>query len=95
MERLRTEALRSFQAAAHGEGFLELNENEDGTVLWLRKSAPDSVRDTHQRMCIDSLTNSVTVFWMSVPGKVNSKTFRDVPALEDWFVLKLETVLER
>jgi hypothetical protein len=46
-------------------------------------------------MCIDSLTNSATVFWMSVPTKLNSKTFRDVPALEEWFVLQPEPVLER
>jgi hypothetical protein len=95
MERLRTESLRSLQAAAHERGYVEVNESTDGTVLWLRKSAPGSARDTHQRMCIDSLTNSATVFWMSVPTKLNSKTFRDVPALEEWFVLQPEPVLER
>jgi hypothetical protein len=46
-------------------------------------------------MCIDSLTNSVTVYWMTVPGKVNSKTFRGVPALQEWFELRPETVVQR
>jgi hypothetical protein len=46
-------------------------------------------------MCIDSLTNSATVYWMTVPGRVNSKTFRGVPALQEWFHLKLETIVQR
>jgi hypothetical protein len=46
-------------------------------------------------MCIDSLTNSVTVYWMSLPGKVNSKTFRGVPALQEWFELRPEVILQR
>jgi hypothetical protein len=49
----------------------------------------------HQRMCIDSLTNSATVYWMSVPGSVKSKTFRDAPALQEWFELRLEITEQR
>ena len=87
--------LQSFQTAAREGGFVVVNESEQGTVLWLKKSAPDSVREAHQRMCIDSLTNSATVYWMAVPGKVNSKTFRGVPALQEWFRLTPETVVQR
>ncbi len=95
MGALRTEQLRTFQITAHAKGFIELNECADGSVLWLRKDIPDSNRDTHQSMCIDSLTNSATIFWTSLPDKVNSKTFRDVPSLQQWFDLGLEIPLER
>ena len=42
--------------------------------------------ETDDRMCVDSLTNSVTVFWATMPWKINSKTFRAVSALQEWFV---------
>ena len=87
--------LQAFQTAAHEGGFVEVNESAEGTVLWLRKRTPDTARETHQRMCIDSLTNSVTVYWMTLPGKVSSKTFRGVPALQEWFELTPEIVLQR
>lgn len=89
------EKLQAFQNAAHQGGFVDVNETAEGTVLWLRKSTPDTARDMHQRMCIDSLTNSVTVYWMTLPGQVNSKTFRAVPALQEWFELTPQTVLQR
>jgi hypothetical protein len=89
------ERLQAFQTAAREGGFVVVTESEQGTVLWLKKSAPDSVREAHQRMCIDSLTNSVTVYWMVAPGKVNSKTFRGVPALQEWFKLRPPTIVQR
>jgi hypothetical protein len=52
-------------------------------------------RDTHQRMCIDSMTNSVTVYWVGGLGKLNSKTFRNPSALEEWFQLEPQPILER
>jgi hypothetical protein len=87
--------LQAFQTAAREGGFVVVTESEQGTVLWLKKSAPDSVREAHQRMCIDSLTNSVTVYWVAVPGKVNSKTFRAVPDLQEWFKLRPQTIVQR
>jgi hypothetical protein len=87
--------IQDFQAAAYAGGFIELNECADGTVLWLRKSPPGTNRDTHQRMCIDRVTNSVTIFWMNAPGKVSARTFRNVPALQQWFELRPQTILER
>jgi len=89
------EKLQAFQTAARQGGFVEVNESAEGTVLWLRKKTPDTARETHQRMCIDSLTNSVTVYWMTIPGKVSSKTFRGVPALQEWFELRPEIILQR
>jgi hypothetical protein len=89
------ERLQAFQTAARQGGFVAVNESAEGTVLWLRKNTPDTARETHQRMCIDSLTNSVTVYWMSIPGKLNAKTFRGVPALQEWFELRPESIVER
>ncbi|HXJ04978.1 MAG TPA: hypothetical protein VNH65_07755 [Candidatus Acidoferrum sp.] len=88
-------SLQTFQTAAQQCGFVEVNGSAEGTVLWLRKKAPDTDRETYQRMCIDGLTNSATVYWMSVPGTVKSKTFRGVPALQEWFHLKLDTIVQR
>jgi hypothetical protein len=89
------ETFQAFQTAAHKGGFVEVNESEQGPVLWFRKKAPDMARDMHQLMCIDSLRNSATVYWMTVPGGVNSKTFRGVPALQEWFELRPETIVQR
>jgi hypothetical protein len=89
------EKLLAFQTAAREGGFVPEKESAEGTVLWLRKNAPATTRDTHQRMCIDALTNSVTVYWMTLPGKLNSKTFRGVPALQEWFEVGPEAILQR
>jgi hypothetical protein len=89
------ERLQAFQTAARESGFIEVKEAAQGTVLWLKKNAPDAVRDPHQRMCIDSLTNSVTVYWVAAAGKLDSKTFRDVAALQAWFKLGTVTVVQR
>jgi hypothetical protein len=79
------EVIKAFQTAARKGGFIEVNEAADAGVWWLRKSAPGTSKDTHQLMCIDTLQNSVTVFWLTLPGEVNSKIFRGVAALEEWF----------
>jgi hypothetical protein len=81
------EKLRAFQVAAQEGGFVGLNKSVDGSVLWLRKNEPDSGKEMHQRLCIDSLTNSATVYWMTALGKFDSKTFRGVSNLRAWFAL--------
>lgn len=78
------EGLQAFKAIAHGGGFVDLEKSEDGTVLWLRRRSPDAATNTHQRICMDSLTNSVTVYWMTHLGKVASKTFRAADGLKEW-----------
>jgi hypothetical protein len=75
------EKLKAFQDVARNHGFVDVEETEDGTVLWLKKPT----QDAEDRMCVDSLTNSVTVFWASIPWKINSKTFRAVSDLQQWF----------
>jgi hypothetical protein len=89
------ERLQAFQTAARQSGFVKERESKEGNVLWLRKIAPYDARDTHQRMCIDGVTNSVTVYWMAIPGKVSSKTFRGVSALQDWCELRPEIIVQR
>jgi hypothetical protein len=75
------EKLKAFQDVAHSNGYVDVEETDDGTVLWLKKPTLDA----EDRMCVDSLTNSVTVFWASIPWKINSKTFRIVSELQQWF----------
>ena len=81
------EKLQALQAAAREGGFVQVEESEEGTVLWLRKEKSDTATKTHQRMCIDSMSNILTVYWMTAVGKVDSKTFRNVPSLREWFAL--------
>lgn len=81
------EKLQEFQSAARDNGFLEVGESEQGSAVWFRKTTPDKETDVHKRLCIDSLTNSATLFWETLPAKLNSKTFRTVSALQEWFVL--------
>jgi hypothetical protein len=81
------EKLQEFQSAARDNGFLEVGESEQGSAVWFRKTTPDQDTDVHKRLCIDSLTNSATLFWETLPAKLNSKTFRTVSALQEWFVL--------
>ena len=68
--------LQAFETAARQSGFTKVSELGESNVLWFRKRTAE---------CMDGLTNSVTVYWMSAPVKVNSKTFRAVPALQEWF----------
>ena len=87
--------LEAFQIAAREGGFVAEIGIGEGTVQWLRKIAPHLARDTHQRMCIDTMTNSVTVYWIGVPSKLNSKTFRNVSALQEWFQLEPGPIEQR
>ena len=82
------EKLQALQAAARQGGFVQVEESGEGTVLWLRKERADAATKTHKRICIDSLSNSLTVYWMTAPGKIDSKTFRNAPSLQEWFALQ-------
>ena len=79
------EKLHDFESAARENGFIEVDESEEETTVWFRKATPDTDTDVHNRLCVDSQTNSATVFWASLPWKINSKTFRSVSALQEWF----------
>jgi len=87
------EIIQAFQVAACRCGFIELDECGDGTVVWFKKTTADAATRTHQRMCIDRLTNSATVHWTNVRGKVDSKTFRSVTMLQEW--LGITTLVEK
>ncbi len=78
------EGLQTFKLIAHDGGFVDLKESEDGTVLWLRRQSPDPATKIHQRICVDSVTNSVTVYWMTGLGKAESETFRTAAGLREW-----------
>jgi hypothetical protein len=75
------EQLKEFEIIARRNGFVDTGESEDESVMWLRKPTADA----EERMCLDSQTRSVTVFWAAAPGKTFSKTFRVASMLQDWF----------
>src|SRR5438874_13416960 len=83
------QALQDFQSAARENGFVETGESESGSALWFRNSTPDAGSQVHKRLCLDSLTNSATIFWETVPAKLNSMTFRSASALRAWLALKI------
>lgn len=66
--------LQAFQAQSLENGFVDLEASEDRTVLWLGRTAQDSSSKTFQRICLDTITNSATVYWMSSPDEIDSKT---------------------
>jgi hypothetical protein len=78
--------LKEFRDAARQYGFVDVEDTDDGTVLWLRKATAIA----EDRMCIDSAANTVTVFWATLPWKINSKTFRAVSALQEWLAATSE-----
>jgi len=73
-------ALKEFQDVARRNGFVDAEETDEGTVLWLRRPTTNA----EDRLCIDSVTKSATVFWATIPWKINSKTVRTVYDLEKW-----------
>ena len=81
------EELLAFQTAAQEYGFMECHECADGSALWLKKSTNIAGPGTDQRVCIDRLTRSATVFCVA-GGKLVSNTFRDVRELRDWLKLR-------
>jgi hypothetical protein len=78
------EDLQAFQTAARESGFIAVEESRDATVLWFRRVTPDASTGTHQRLCLDSMTRSATVYWTSARGLTESKTFRSVATLREW-----------
>ena len=75
---------RKFQAAAREYGFVELKSSGDGSVLWFGKSTSQPDKQPNQRLCIDRLTNSATVYFTTPRGTVDSKTFRAISNLQEW-----------
>jgi len=84
------EKLQAFQAAASEGGFVATGESDEGTVLWLKKVTVEA----EDRICLDSLTNSATVYWATIPWKINSKTFREASALRAWILSRPAVVAQ-
>jgi len=78
------EELQSFQAAARESGFVAADESNDHTILWLKKTAADPSTSAPQRMCLDVITKSATVYWTNARGLNDSKTFRRSDSLREW-----------
>ena len=76
--------LEAFQSTARMSGFANEISCEDGMVLWLKRKISDGKTTLHHRMCIDSLTGSATVYWLSSKGSIDSKVFRSASELEAW-----------
>lgn len=76
---------QKFQSAARENGYERVGEFNSEAVMWFRKAIADKNTDVHKRMCIDGLTNSATVYWQSAAQNLNSKTFRTISSLQDWF----------
>jgi cephalosporin hydroxylase len=83
------QTLQDFQAVARENGFVETGETEGGSAVWFRNSMPDVGSQVHKRLCLDSLTKSATIFWETIPTKLNSITFRSASALRAWLELKI------
>jgi hypothetical protein len=83
--------LQTFQVAARESGFVTAEESKDGTILWLRKITPQASTGAHQRMCLDTVTKSATVFWINSRGATESKTFRSAAMLREWLGGIVET----
>lgn len=71
--------IHAFRLVVRENGFFEADEYQWGNTIWYMK-----LSDRPVRLCIDSQTGSVTVFWQSPPARVSSKTFRTVDSLKEW-----------
>jgi len=76
--------IQAFQVAALKCGFVDMDECGRGTVLWFKRAAIGATPETHQRLCVDTITDSATAYWTNAQGKITSKTFRSVAALQRW-----------
>ncbi len=74
------EMLSAFQNVARKHGFVDAEVMDDGNVLWLKRPTANA----EDRMCIDSMTHSATLYWATIPWQINSKTFRAASVLEQW-----------
>jgi hypothetical protein len=60
------EKLKEFQEVARKHGFVDVEESENGTVLWLRRPTAEA----EDRMCIDSVSKSATLYWATIPWQI-------------------------
>jgi hypothetical protein len=70
-----------FKSVVRENEFVEVGQSEDGQTTWFNKTSANT------RLCIDSVTSSVTIFWENTQAQLVSKTFRTVTSLSDWLTL--------
>jgi hypothetical protein len=75
---------RALLVAAVEDGFIEVNQVEDGSAVWLRNQRPDVGTTFYKRLCLDDVTNSATIYWETAELSFNSKTFRTASSLQEW-----------
>ena len=80
--------LQELKTTAHTMGFADETKCDEGAVLWLKRKIPDAATNMYERMCIDSLTNSATVYRISSNGIMDSKIFRSASELQEWIAPK-------
>jgi hypothetical protein len=81
--------IQRLRAIAIARGFGNEEVSLDGTAIWLRRT--DAVKNGAQlRMCIDAVTQSVTVFWDKETTRA-SKTFRKSVEMDAWLRFTLAT----
>jgi len=71
------------QAIALAMGFQKVRLSGDGTILWLSRG-DENAEEGQVRMCIDAITQSITVFWIGRDKKIVSKTFRKAREMQAW-----------
>ena len=76
---------QEFQTVTRDLGFTTEKTCDGGTVLWLTRKSANSLLHSPERICIDSLTNSVTVYLPSKGGNMAARTFRSPSSLQEWF----------
>ena len=76
--------IQAFQVAALKCGFVDMDECGRGTILWFKRAAIRATPEALQRLCVDTITDSATAYWTNAQGKITSKTFRSVAALQRW-----------
>lgn len=80
--------LRPFLEAAQKSGFVNLRESQNGTILWLNRETPNATSKTRQRLCVDALTVSATVYRIDSHGSVTSTSFRKPSEFREWLALE-------
>jgi hypothetical protein len=79
--------LQTLKVAALLEGFIKVRDVADGSVMWFTSALPDVDTNFHKRLCLDSLTNSATIYWETIGAKIHSETFRTVSSFQEWLGL--------
>ena len=84
--------IHRFKVVAVAHGFANSKTSPDGSTLWLSRPKTDPDQE-EQKICIDSLTLSVTVFPKVGGSFLKGTTFRNADALQIWLDQPRKTVV--